>query len=1813
MPTDKQKVTEFDPEGSGYDYESAQKAGLSPDKTGHWPSRDPNTGLLLKGRGHETWYKTVQGEKEAGYEIETRGNRYYSFPKEEQKVTPWNEIQSKLDPYMPKEQYDGMRKDYFRTFVAPKVHFSQHQKALDSFMKETERPSLIDSKVSKALLPVGLVGTALLEGMTAPLEAIGPEGRAIHQKWKTQQEGLVKLADAEGLPSTPQIVAGQLIGMGIPLGGAAKGAQLVAKPLIEAAQMSARATRLATAASRGGLSFAAYEAASDETGNRWLAGAEGAAWGAGGDLVLGLRSFSKAKGAASTADEALGELRKMATGTPSDIMTDLKRANSIAKAAASPEIKSRPNQINMISHFDFDKKLAGRDPSSVLFTFNSQVGPMEYWITPKTPANHWETIKTTAHQLGVPLKSVEYTEKGAQRAHELMAELGQDFELKYSPGQRVISVDPAKTEEIANKLIKEGQAARIVSEGKVAIKDPRITDVDIKENTFWQDVKSRLESPHQYEDTDGVVWTRRGNETFVSDSMPEKLKQRYEHMDGAHRMMISKLWSPKVSEMEKAAAITTLLKIKPQTWVDEVVPIRFRSNFSGEIPYKLVTEKMPNADVIVSKLKNLETEMREKLIRSGEVERNIPRFTHTDSDSMKALIDDVKSLYSPFTDESVKEAIAKRVGELSEDLVPQRFKASVEETTEGLMNFFGSLGYGSKSGRAWTTLGRASEELYGKGSGEVEETIASLFSEAQGKASQKAIAADIASRGVPPSETESMFVEMPGSGSIKSQIEAHERAVFKERGTKSTAVYTEEEMKGSGFGEKTQGLTYRSGEDVLSRGKFPAPEGRRLVEGEMEGFLAKPTVVVREGASKQTQWHEYLHADLYGVMSDGERIMPHLGTDIRCAAEIGAGLKRSGLYKNAPGPKMLEEAYVHAASALRTRDVGKLRFLASLDTDVETVMKMIENTSVRLLEKASVMESAQGRILARKMEDLIFRSTQYSRSRIEAVAKAKNASILYDANEKKWIWTDEGGQKQFDSIDSLHDYIYQKTADELMQPSLTGRLEEMGLAPSEYQTIPRMQGRAPSPDIGIEDTARWRGWYGLTGWFRPIQNWTEGLQTKINQVMGKQALDIAGPFRNLHEQARLGLDWQFDQVERIGKILGGKTNKLVEYTELLGTPESKWTETAKTLRLNEEDINTVREFKKWAQEFKVDTSIKGSMTPERFEAEKASRMPKAEDIAKQKAARVQIERMQEELRQLREQQSLIDKRGPQAAKWQRMEDQAQQMFSKIRQWKTVVEPTAGEEGFVQATKQEGIDLVQYLEEYLPRLKKDNFIADGLFPNRFDPKAASFWEKMLKDPTSGFDPSDTHLGKLTMWAMRQGFEQKYTGEAIKELEKVLSTKTASGKLAIPSFLQAPLKRNINYMRGIPDFSQQVLNSSMKNFQQVLGSQFSRLNKILPEGAKLPTQFDAPQHVINRLMVFSYAFGLGLRPAIVVRDTFTVFLTTLPIVGVKRFAYGVSKALSKDGFKEAREAGALLHEGTLGEMYGDFTSEIPRGGKGVVNKVTQFAEKIMLPRRWGNNICRAITYHAEYDNNLKLFDMYRKGKIDEGRLLEQTSLWFDEKSANTDFLKKLKDPFSTTEELAKEASLKTIDLTHWAYRKGLQPAMLQSGAGRIFGQYGIWPMNYLDFINRMTKKSFEHPKKALQMAGTFLSVNVAAYKAMEAIGADASKWLFLSPAGYGTSPHFKLIQDMLAAPEESQAGYDARRRILEYPFSFAPGMLEVENILKAMDSNASMFTGDGVKMSPEMVRVLGFKAMTEMENDEDFLQWMRQEAGFGRGKR
>ena len=90
----------FDPEGTGYDSDTAREAGLEPDETGHWGSLDPRTGMLLKGMKHKTIQKTIDVERKLGNKIVKRGKRYYSTKAETQPPVDLQRLGEQVSPWL---------------------------------------------------------------------------------------------------------------------------------------------------------------------------------------------------------------------------------------------------------------------------------------------------------------------------------------------------------------------------------------------------------------------------------------------------------------------------------------------------------------------------------------------------------------------------------------------------------------------------------------------------------------------------------------------------------------------------------------------------------------------------------------------------------------------------------------------------------------------------------------------------------------------------------------------------------------------------------------------------------------------------------------------------------------------------------------------------------------------------------------------------------------------------------------------------------------------------------------------------------------------------------------------------------------------------------------------------------------------------------------------------------------------------------------------------------------------------------------------------------------------------------------------------------------------------------------------------------------------------------------------------------------------------------------------------------------------------------------------------------------------------------
>lgn len=172
--------SQFDPEGPGYDYDSAQSAGLKPDETGHWPSRNPQTGQLLKGKQHPTWDLLEQGEKEMGYGIHKGPDgKYYSWP-----TTPEGAFLPQ--PGISQEEQNQFRKDVIE--FRRKVETGEVSK-VELYARGIPGPirnmmKMLALVAVPASLPVGT-------GITAVGTAIGT-GAALGMGYETFDKGITQ-------------------------------------------------------------------------------------------------------------------------------------------------------------------------------------------------------------------------------------------------------------------------------------------------------------------------------------------------------------------------------------------------------------------------------------------------------------------------------------------------------------------------------------------------------------------------------------------------------------------------------------------------------------------------------------------------------------------------------------------------------------------------------------------------------------------------------------------------------------------------------------------------------------------------------------------------------------------------------------------------------------------------------------------------------------------------------------------------------------------------------------------------------------------------------------------------------------------------------------------------------------------------------------------------------------------------------------------------------------------------------------------------------------------------------------------------------------------------------------------------------------------------------------------------------------------------------------------------------------------------------------------------------------------------------------
>lgn len=840
------------------------------------------------------------------------------------------------------------------------------------------------------------------------------------------------------------------------------------------------------------------------------------------------------------------------------------------------------------------------------------------------------------------------------------------------------------------------------------------------------------------------------------------------------------------------------------------------------------------------------------------------------------------------------------------------------------------------------------------------------------------------------------------------------------------------------------------------------------------------TVTLSEDATRATVYHERVHQGITAAGAEQGFGIHIPNAHFSTAGDLALGIKTkfAETYKDLTNQDMLNEAFTHAAEAIRVGNVGALDELGKMDTDPETVKAFVNGTAGNLWEQSLARDTAPVRAFQRRMVDLV-RRTSDAPSLALREAQTTGWRTWYDPEISQWVMQDGDGRTVMKgSVRDVWDHIHEHDASDSF-PDVAHKAYFRGkFGPSS----PGVSGPSASASVSPEAQTPELGWQSVRALWAPTEASASGVARKLKEAgqeaLGQQYFDA---FKGALDNDRLGREWHERLAKQYGTIMKDVPyRKSLDYGETLAHGEQHWADVASKLKLSTGDLANVRAFAELDKKIVAD----GGISP---------------------------------------------------------------------------------------------------VEVLETMKRVRASGDA---------ALTGDSPIIKAMNSGaLAMNDMNLGSVTTWALREGATQKFTADSLDAIDALAKTRDESGKLVFGP-MQYSMGNFTRHMRGNKDQSQKLIDSLLTG---MVGSVEKRGVQVgMKPGWTKQWGIGDPRGVLQTYMKWMAVANLGGRPVSFVRDAVSGLLQ-LSVGGPRMFAEGVSLLMSKEGRAAAEKY--LINESDVAGYFGDTTGDLAVGkGVAAFNRVADIA---LAPTRLGNQFPRMIAGLGEEARAMREISHYRAGTITADELMDNTGAWFQDPAPKTRLVAIAQDPSIPISKAAEAFGRAFNDATQFSMQRGAQGAAFRTGAGKLLGQYGTWPANYMNFVRKLAARSLENPKNGVPALATFTAMSYGTLKAAQALSVDVSNWLFFSPIGYSGSPTLSLLQAAASAPEETQAGRDARKELIK---SISQGIVPLGTQFRSM---MKAFEPDGTVNVP---RLLGFKPLKEQDQDWD--EWFRSETGLGK---
>jgi hypothetical protein len=356
-------------------------------------------------------------------------------------------------------------------------------------------------------------------------------------------------------------------------------------------------------------------------------------------------------------------------------------------------------------------------------------------------------------------------------------------------------------------------------------------------------------------------------------------------------------------------------------------------------------------------------------------------------------------------------------------------------------------------------------------------------------------------------------------------------------------------------------------------------------------------------------------------------------------------------------------------------------------------------------------------------------------------------------------------------------------------------------------------------------------------------------------------------------------------------------------------------------------------------------------------------------------------------------------------------------------------------------------------------------------------------------------------------------------------------------------------------------------------------------------------------LSHMQLLTYSSLMPFRLGLSVRNINQLFTVTGGFVGMENLARGITRAFTKEGQLASKAAGlmtlkvgmpledllpqritkgldphttAWLREQLVRFKKGDTFQEpeefattsglgkfVGAADRKLVNLV-KGAYDVGMTMSGFRPIENYVNRHVAYNTGISAMEHYGKqfldSKITLPEMMNKTGLSYMDKPVQDMVLQHL-----IGENGLKQAGLvygqNLMEGTHWLYDVGNSPEIFRTKLGRLFGQFGVWPTNYIQYVRKGVTNGNAQSRTAFITRWIAANAAVTAV-GQELLGVNITPWTWMSPLMYTGGPAldmFFAIRQKLR--ETDQPGMNFGQASLSSLANLIPGRMAWRDWQKA----------------------------------------------------